>query len=87
MHVRIIKRIAPIIMLAALVGCGGGGSNTKPPDKVITKDDAINQVEADLKRNLEEVDKDPNMTPKQKEETKAMMRENVKKRMDSMKSQ
>ena len=87
MGVRIITCMASTILLASLIGCGGGASNTKPPDKVITKDDAINQVEADLKRNLEEVDKDPNMTPKQKEETKAMMRENVKKRMDSMKSQ
>ena len=43
-------------------------------------------MEEDLKRNLAEVDKDPKLTAKQKEETKAMMRDTVKKRMESFKN-
>jgi len=86
MCIRIIGRVAATTLLAAAVGCGGGaGGNAKPPDKVITKDDAMKQINDDLQRNLESVDKDPNRTPKQKEDDKAMMKENVRKRLEDMK--
>ena len=70
--------------LLALLGCGSE-PNAKKPDKVYTNQTALQQIEDDLKRNLDEVDKDPKLTPQQKEQTKKMMRDNVEKRKASFK--
>lgn len=78
----------PLLMIAvAALSVGGcGDAPAQKQDKVYTNETAVNQMEEDLKRNLAEVDNDPKLTPKQKEETKAMMRDTVNKRMQSFKN-
>jgi carbonic anhydrase len=61
-------------------GCGGTASNAKPPEKPLTNQEVSSSIDESLKVALDEVDKDPKLTPKQKEETKAMMRKTVEER-------
>ena len=75
--------VATALTLAAVFFGGCGNDNTQKPDKVYTNQEAANQIDEDLKRNMAEVDADAKLTPEQKASTKKMMEETVKKRSES----
>jgi hypothetical protein len=66
------------LIATVLMGCGA--STVQKQDREYTKQEVVDQMEADLKRNMAEVDADPKLSPKEKEATKKMMQETVRER-------
>jgi len=75
---------APLLAFALSAGCGSGSAVQKP-EKTYTVQEAKDQFQKDLERNLAGIDADPKLSAAQKEANKKMMKETFARRVENWK--
>jgi len=74
--------VAAALSLVFSAGCGSNSAVQKQ-DKSYTVEEAKDQFQKDLEKNLAEIDADSKLSASQKEANKKMMRETFKRRLET----